>query len=152
MTVSRREAINARLHQLAKENGRSLTADVVIADARDPESPFHDSFEWDVERAAHQYWVTVANRLINGYRVEVTVENRTLHAPVYVRSPEQPKRYIHVDQMAGEHELAVAALRREGERVIAAIGRMQALAATLGLSSRIDAVDAAMRSMFEAIP
>lgn len=150
MTASRRELINGRLHLLAKSSG-TITADDVIEDARDPESPLHDSFEWDIDKAAQQHWIATANRLINGYRVEVTVDNRTLSAPVYIRSPDVPTRYMHVENMATERDVAIAALRREGERVQAAIGRMQAVAAVLGLSSQMDSVDKAMRSMIEAI-
>lgn len=143
MTKTRRETINARLHELAKANGGGLTAEVVIADAKDPQSPLHDSFEWNVEAAAHRDWVVTASRIINAYRVDVTYESVTLSAPVFIRSPEQPKRYVAVDAVAANREQALAALHREMARVQAAIGRMRSVAAALGLEAPVSELERA---------
>ncbi len=149
MSEARRKAINARLHMLHKEHGE-LTADMVIQDAKSPESPFHDSFEWNVERAAYQHWVHTANSIINGYRVSVTVDTVTLQAPVFVRSPEHNKRFVRVDQMATERDIAKAALRREADRVYAALKRMQGLAAALGLTDSLKDIDESLRDVMRA--
>lgn len=150
MTKTRREEINARLHELAKRPG-GLTAEAVVEDARDPDSPLHSSFEWDVGAAARQQWLATASRLINGYRVTVTVESRTLSAPVFVRSPEEPRRFIAADRAASERDVAMAVLQREVARVRAAVGRMEAVAASLGLSSDVAELSARVNEVASAI-
>jgi hypothetical protein len=151
VTDAKRREINARLHEIAKRSGGDLLTADVIADARDPASPLHDSFAWDVQQAAYSHWTATAARLINGYRVDVTIEGRQLSAPVFVRSPDQPKRYVPTDRLAEEKELARAALRREIERVRAAVGRMRAVAAALGLVDEIVQLEASVSAVGEAV-
>lgn len=151
MNDQRQKEINARLLQLSNANGGTLTADIVITDARDPSSPLHGEFQWDPQQAAQAHWVSVASRLINSYRVVVSVGHVTLNAPVFVRSPEQPKQYVRSDRLANESALATAALRREAARVQAAIDRMKALAAVLGMAHRIPPLEASVKALLEAM-
>lgn len=151
MSAKRRDEINKRLLWLSEQHGGHLTADIIIEDAKGEDSPLHDEFEWNDERAAYSHRVQTANALLNGWTVNVTVENRTLKAPVFVRHPEQRKKFVRVDRMADERELASATLRAEGNRVKAAIGRMSAVAAALGLEERIEALDASLASVLQAV-
>src|SRR5690606_23832039 len=115
------------------------------------DSVLHDSFEWNVDKAAHAHWVSVANQIINGYTVETTVETRTMKTPVFVRDVASPKRFVPIDRMAQEKELAKASLRRELDRVLAALGRMRGIAAGLGLLDVVEDIARAETSARRAV-
>ena len=53
-----------RLAQMYEENGESLNAEDVVAEAKDKNSPFHNWFEWDDTKAARQYRLKQARDLI----------------------------------------------------------------------------------------
>lgn len=57
-----------RLIELYKIHGK-LTADLVVEDAEDPDSPLHDAFEWDDENAAYNHRLTQARTLIARYKI-----------------------------------------------------------------------------------
>ncbi|MEN0652374.1 MULTISPECIES: hypothetical protein [Hyphobacterium] len=63
-------------------NGR-LTSEAVVEEAKDEASPLHPAFEWDNDRAAHQYRVTQAAHLIRSI---------TLVADSRPGQPEKPVR------------------------------------------------------------
>lgn len=151
MTEQRRHAINGRLLQLATANGGALTADLVIADAQKPESPLHGEFDWNVASAAHSHWVTVANRLINAYTVTVTVDSVTLKAPVFLRSADDPKRFVRSESLATDRSVAREVLQREIARVRAAVGRMQAVASILELNDEIDVLQRQAQAVAEKV-
>jgi len=150
MTLS--DAQKARLNKISRENDGILPTDAVIDDARSPTSPLHELFPWDVETAAYRYWVSVANRIINAYTVPVRISEHVIRqAPVFIRSVGQVGMYVPSERMADEHELAIAALRREAERVLSAIRRMQAVGAILGLTTYIETLDATIHDILAAV-
>lgn len=53
--------------------GMDLSRAVVLA-AKDPQSPLHEQFEWDVERAAWSEWIRRANELVRSFRPVPTQE------------------------------------------------------------------------------
>lgn len=150
MTETRRRQINAQLHRLAELHDGRLVPDMVIEDARDPSSPLHGEFEWDDARAAHAHRVSTALKLINGFRVNVSIEERTLNAPAYVRSVQRPVEYTAIDRVAAERDLAQATLQREAKRVLAALDRMRAIAVALGMGERVELMDRAARDVLRA--
>lgn len=68
------------LKAIYRDNGL-LQAEQVVERARDPESPLHDDFEWDDDKAAEQYRLVQARQLI---RVAVSIDPN-LDEPVKVR-------------------------------------------------------------------
>ncbi len=62
------------LHDLASLNGNTLTPDMVVEAARDPDSALHERFEWDDSTAAEEYRRLQAAKLIR--EVTVVVEHR----------------------------------------------------------------------------
>lgn len=70
-------AIAARIEELKRANaspeypeGR-ITPEEVVADARDPESPLHGCFTWDMAKAAAKQLVHEARYLIRCYEVQI---------------------------------------------------------------------------------
>ena len=102
-----------------------LTPQVVVDDARNPESGLHQYFEWNVKKAAEQHWLTTAADLIRHAKVTIinadqqTVEIRAFvnireddeTTGVYVAS--EDVRPVDVTLVLARMERDVAALRRK---------------------------------------
>lgn len=56
--------IGPYLQAMADKMG-TLQPEDVVEDARDPNSPLHDYFEWDTEKAAIELWKREARQIIN---------------------------------------------------------------------------------------
>lgn len=83
-----------------------LTADDVVQEAMNEESPLHDLFEWDNDKAAHDHRCSQARSILNGLRVTVISngEPRTVVGYVNVKPREdQPPMYIK-STFAARHE------------------------------------------------
>src|SRR5512146_2181687 len=65
---SKTEMVEA-LKQLADEG--DLTPRRVVEEARQPDSPLHGEFNWDMRVAAQQYWEWQARKLIERFYVYV---------------------------------------------------------------------------------
>ena len=73
----------ARLLDLYARDGK-LTAETVLDDAYNPNSPLHAQFEWDDTVAAHQYRLVQARQIIRG--VQVSVMERPVRQYVFITS------------------------------------------------------------------
>src|SRR5262245_45008054 len=89
------DTIGAELARMEATGG--LTAKRVVEEARPPDAPLHDLFEWDVVKAAQAHWENQARMVIRS--VEVVMEPK---------GPEQPKEihpaFIHVPDRNAEAE------------------------------------------------
>lgn len=65
------EVAGERIRELTVQHGGTLTAEIVVEDARATSSPLHDAFEWDNRQAAHEYRLEQARALIRCLRVVV---------------------------------------------------------------------------------
>src|SRR4030095_4309006 len=102
-----RGAIQKRLKEL-EQDGR-LTPDDVVAEARNPDSPLHDQFEWDLERAAMATWIRQARELITSVKVQILTQSVILHVPRYLRAPDTDKSlqgYVAVPTLMTDKERA----------------------------------------------
>jgi hypothetical protein len=70
-----------RLEQL-KTTHSTLTADIVVSDARNSDSPLHDGFEWDNTIAAEQYRLQQARYILRS----VVVKDMPGHADEEIRA------------------------------------------------------------------
>ena len=127
------KAARDRLRELEEKHGR-LTPDLVIKDARNPSSPLHSCFEWNVKKAALAYWREQARDLIASVRYLYTVEDKTYSAPEFVRDPSVPpgkQGYISIPKLRKDEDLSRAALVDEFARAAAALRRAHEIAAAL---------------------
>lgn len=67
------ERYGRRILELAAGNNETVSREMVLDDARAPESPLHDYFEWDDSVAAEQWRLTQANQLCRS--IHVVYEN-----------------------------------------------------------------------------
>lgn len=122
-------------------SGGYIEPATVVAAARDPKSPIHDEFEWDVHKAAQAHWLDTARQLIRFVRLETTTGPSRTMAPFYVIDPARPpksQRYVELNRAARDREVAQRVLADEVDRIVRAIRRAQAVAGVLGLSDRLD--------------
>lgn len=82
---------NACLNELYKINGY-LTASMVYDAGKDPESPLHNYFEWDSDKALKEYNLIKARRLI---RVAVIEGEPMVHVPQIITVDEQKKEGVY---------------------------------------------------------
>lgn len=73
--ASKKSVIEAELTRIARKNNGVLTAEMVVAAARDEDSPLHDSFTWDNDVAAERWRLYQARNLILHVKVETTAVN-----------------------------------------------------------------------------
>jgi hypothetical protein len=117
------------------------SAEDVLADAKHPESPLHDLYDWDVSTAAEAHWLARTRAILRLVKVVVHTEHQTIRIPRYVRDPARPPReqgYVSVEALRLESALAHRALVTEMERVMSSLRRARHLAVGLGLEDEID--------------
>lgn len=80
MTAQKDITVAAFEALIAKHGGRIGPA-VLLDDARDPSSPFHEYFEWDDDEAAERYRLAQASQLIRRWKgsvVRIDAEAKTV--------------------------------------------------------------------------
>jgi hypothetical protein len=145
--------IIAAIRALEDECGR-LTPELVLEAARDPKSPLHDWFEWDVEEAARKHNLARARILLRSVRVRLTVTRIPFDVPVYVRNPDvvaNQQGYRRLARIKGERETALEAALAELERGRAILGRARKIMTALGFVGRLDEIIALLDGLIDAL-
>ena len=133
--------VKARLEEIARNNGGVLRPSDVVEDARQPDSPLHELFNWDTDEAAYEHWMHTARKIIATVKVNITTDTIVLKAPAYVRDPRLHGReqgYLETIKLRTEHEIAKEVLAGEVQNVISALRRARNVAAALDMESEID--------------
>lgn len=141
MTEIKREEIRLRLLELESANNGRLTADDVVKDAKLPDSPMHDCFEWNKTKAAQAYWIEQARSLITSVMVVTKTERSTVRSVYYVRDPSAgPKEqgYVSVQKLRTDADMAREVLIDEFSRAGAALHRARQLAKVLALEDEVE--------------
>ena len=129
MTTVFRPDVVDELKRLAADG--DLTPRRVVEEARNPKSPLHGEFNWDVAEAAQQYWEWQARKLIERFHVYVrTVATaEPISVQVFVRDPlraPMEQGYVEVTRMTREQ--ALASLAEELARIAGHVRRAWGLA------------------------
>lgn len=141
--MTTKEIVKERLEELAREHDGRLTPEIVVADAKQKDSPLHDLFEWDVKKAAYKYWLDTARNIIASVEVVIKTEHITVRAPLYVRDPSKQHKeqgYISVESLRSDQDLAREALVTEFQRAADLLRRARHLAVALKLDRDVDDV------------
>lgn len=86
-----------------------LRPTVIVRQAADPESPLHSCFEWDESRAAHEYRLHQARKMLAKFKIVTeNGEERLVHVP-RIRLDGEPEG-------EGKYRAMSAVLRVEDER------------------------------------
>ncbi len=129
-----------RLAELQDASGR-LTPESVVNEARSPDSPLHDLFNWDVEKAAHSHWLDRAREIIRSVHVVINTQRTIVKAPYYVRDPDSEHKeqgYITISAVRGEPDLARQVLVAEFSRAADILRRAHEVARALELEDQVE--------------
>lgn len=135
------KAIRERLADLELQGGGRLTPNAVLEDAKDPDSPLHDSFEWDDEKAAHAHRIEQARALITSVRVVQRTDKTAVRAVFYVRDPSaenDEQGYVSTSTLRSDQDMAREAVVAEFTRVADALRRAREIAKALDLGDEIE--------------
>ncbi len=138
--IKDRELVAQKLAEISGKYGR-LTPDIVVMEAKDPDSILHNLFEWDDAEAGHQHRLFQARQIITSVRVVITTEDRKISTVYYVRDPEaDPKEqgYVSIDKLKTDKDLARESIVMEFSRATSYLHRAKNHAEALGLSDDID--------------
>lgn len=141
MSSEVRDSIRARLAEIEMANGGRLTPSAVVEDARDPSSPLHGSFEWDVTKASAAHWIEQARRLITSIHVLQRVETTSVRAVYYVRDPSagsEEQGYVSLPTVRTDADLAREVLIAEFTRVADLLRRARVIAVALGAQGDVE--------------
>lgn len=144
----KKTAVKRRLSAVAQEiqslelSGR-LTPEMVVRSARAPDSPLHESFEWDNKKAGHSFRLDQARHLIRRVTVEFSIKRREIITVNYVKDPtteEGEQGYVSVEQLRSEPENAKALVESEFQRVELCLTRALNLSDVLGIRKSVEAL------------
>lgn len=94
--------IRAELERIAgRSDLEGLTTEMVVEAAKDPSSPLHGFFTWDLAEAAAKQWLAEARKLISSVRYVVVSQDTK--EPVRVRSVISTKILNQNDEIVQHH-------------------------------------------------
>ena len=73
----------ARIKTLENRKGQ-ISARQVVADAKQPRSPLHSLFNWDLRHAAEHWWLQRARLIIGAVTIQVTHHHAVIKTPCYI--------------------------------------------------------------------
>ncbi len=141
--IKDKDLVAEKLAEIAEQNGGRLTPNLVLDEARDPESILHNLFEWDDGLAAHQHRLFQARQIITSVRVVITTEKRKISTVYYVRDPEagpSEQGYVNIDKLKSSDDLARESIVMEFARAQSHLTRAKLHAEALGLDDDVDAL------------
>jgi hypothetical protein len=147
-----RSSVTERLLWLEKRDG-VLMPDAVIEDARNPKSPLHEEFEWNLKVAALRHWVDRARELIRAVRLEIRTTYHKISAIGFLHDPSLPPQvagYKSIHSLRQSKVEARAALRQECLRASASLRRAREVAVALNLENEVEAILASVMQLIRA--
>lgn len=114
------QTIGEHLEELATQTG-SITPEVVVSDASNPESPLHENFEWDNTVAADSWRTHTARNLIGSLIVVKVGEQQvsgTVRAFYSVRDEDNKGVYVPIVNIMENDELRRRTLERAKQELL----------------------------------
>lgn len=141
LTGKKKEEIKERLAELEREGRGRLTPQAVVEDARDPTSPLHDLFQWDLGKAAYQHWLDQAREIIVSVEYVFKTDTTVVKSVYYHRDPNAAGNepgYVSVPTLRTDEDYARAALVDAFRRVGDELRRAQKLGLALKLDKDVE--------------
>lgn len=128
----------ACVQSLEDADGR-ITPDRVLEEAKRKDSPIHALFDWDKNKAAHNWWLECAREVIGAVRIQVETTEAVYKPQLYMRDPDvSGQGYRSVLVMKRDPVTARQALIGELTRAAGVVHRARELAVALGLNDEVD--------------
>ena len=134
--------VAAVVAQLENEKGE-ITPQIVVEAASDPDSLLHSLFDWDDTSAAHKYRIEQARQLLRSIRIQLTVVDRPVRVPAYLRDPDKhgdEQGYVNTARLRTDEEKRREALVTEFARAASALRRARDIASYFGEQEQVDHV------------
>lgn len=141
--AAKKAAIAERLERIRNRDGGVIKIDRVIEDARNPDSPLHSEYKWNVEEAAMEYWRIQTRAILRSFSCPIVYEDRVLAAPFYVHDPASKNKedgYVALANVRKDGDKARDILAAELSRARSAMDRAHAVAVALGLADEVSEV------------
>ena len=138
LTVQQREDIRSVLERLRSID--ELTPDNVIAEAKDPSSPLHSQFTWDLSEAALLTWRQQARTLISSFVITETVDRKTYTIQQFVEDPcksGKEQGYIGFLEIKSSKTLAAEFMERELGIAKTYVSKTMNYAKVLGMEEKV---------------
>ena len=123
----------------AKNDAREVTPDMVVEEARHPDSPLHGCFDWNNDAAAEKWRKHTARLLIGSIMVNITVsEPEVVRAFVNIKVEDEGQAYCSIkDVMEDEEKMQIVIGQAKG-KLVAASRQLKAYEKLQHMSSKID--------------
>lgn len=146
------DIVGRHIDLLRKEQKGELTAEDVLKDARNPNSPLHGFFEWDDSAAAEQYRLKQARGLIRSVvAVYVSDDRPAVRTRAYVHVPEAgAQHYRSTDDAMSKRKTRELVLRRALEELRQWRQRYKDLKELADLFEQIEETERRLRDAKEA--
>lgn len=126
--------------QILAQHGR-ITPAAILADAKQTESPLHELYDWDVQRAAEAHWLQRSREILRMVKVVVHLEETSVRIPAYVRdnnSSPKEQGYVSLDTLVLDTTAARRTLIIELGRVVSMLERARKIAIGLDLDQEVN--------------
>jgi hypothetical protein len=98
------QAIGERLEAIRAAKGK-LTAEDILEDATQEDSPLHNGFEWNDAAAGHQHRLNQARKMVVSIRVLDSPAAKPTIAYVSVRTPDKGRSYVPTIEALSDADL-----------------------------------------------
>jgi hypothetical protein len=137
------EDVREALDRIAKDDQDGLIQpEAVVEAARDPESPLHKYFEWDVERAAHGFRLAQARGLIVRFTLVKVDEGpkRVGYVNVTFNKGKSNERrgYVAVERAMADPDLYEQVVHDAEVVIVALRNKLSAFAQARGVVGKLD--------------
>lgn len=125
-----------------RERRQILTAPIVLEEARDPGSPLHKYFTWNVGQAAEERWLDQARSLIRVAQVVIRHDTgQTTVNTAYVSiKKDTGRQYVPVLEALSEAEMAQKVEEEFWDDLQAFIKRYESIESISGVLAEIQAI------------
>jgi len=147
---SRMDQDAAREICLELEAQGKLTPDEVVTLAKDPASPLHEYFEWDVQKAAEEHWRNTARQIIRTFKVTFTYHDVVIRVPEFVHDEKKKKTepgYVLAERAKSSADVARATLESALDTARAHLERAQGIAALLEMEDEATKITRAIEAL-----
>ncbi len=142
------QVVGEHMEYLREQAGGKLTPDVVLEDARNPNSPLAPYFEWDDTEAARQYRIQQARGLIRSvvvrYRPTPDAPPRTVRAFLSTSDNEGRSHYTPSIHVMTDEQMRARAIRKAWDELQAFRKRYEELSEFAGLFASLDEIEASL--------
>jgi hypothetical protein len=135
MTANKKTAIEQRLREIEARDGGSLKPSAVADDAENEDSPLHELFIWDKDKAFRVYQLARAREIIGTFTSTERQGPKIIAIPKWLPhpAPDSKEGYVALTTAQNDAAVATAIMRREIKAALGILERVRGIAVELNL-------------------